>query len=193
MQLGMVGLGRMGGNMAERLLRAGHEVVGTSRTRKTVDEAAARGVKPVYSVPDLVAALAPPRAVWIMVPAGKITEAVVHQLSELLEPGDAIIDGGNSYYHDDIRHAEMLKEKGIHFVDCGTSGGVWGLERGYCLMIGGEAATVRRLEDPPPSGARAPSPARWCRRVANGLARAPALTGELGAPALPETAGLKAS
>ena len=121
MHLGMIGLGRMGGNMAERLLRAGHEVVGTSRTQKTVDEAAARGLVGVYSIEELIARLAPPRAVWIMVPAGAPTDAMIQQLTPLLADGDIIIDGGNSYYKDTVRRASELRS-GLHLVDVGTSG-----------------------------------------------------------------------
>lgn len=144
MQLGMIGLGRMGGNMAERLLRAGVEVVGTSRTQKTVDEAVARGLIGVYSVAALVEHLPPPRAVWIMVPAGEATDDMIRQLEPLLADGDIIIDGGNSYYKDTLRRAANL-HPGLHLVDVGTSGGVWGLHEGYSLMIGGDAEPVARL------------------------------------------------
>ena len=155
MQLGMIGLGRMGGNMAERLLRAGIEVVGTSRTHKTVDEAVARGISGVYSVEALVEHLAPPRAVWIMVPAGEPTDDMIRQLSPLLIDGDTIIDGGNSYYKDTIRRAQELRA-GLHLVDVGTSGGVWGLQEGYSLMIGGDDEPVAWLR--PIFEALAPAP-----------------------------------
>ena len=146
MQLGMVGLGRMGANIVRRIMRDGHSAVVNDVSADAVEALKADGATGSADLAEMIGMMSTPRNVWIMVPAGKITEAVVHQLADLLEPGDAIIDGGNSYYHDDIRHAEMLKEKGIHFVDCGTSGGVWGLERGYCLMIGGEDEIVRRLD-----------------------------------------------
>jgi len=156
MQLGMIGLGRMGGNMAERLLRAGHTVIGTSRTRQTVDEAAARGITPVYSIEDLVAALPPPRAVWIMVPAGEATEATLGQVAALCAAGDLLIDGGNSYYKDSMRHGAELAARGLHFLDVGTSGGIWGLQEGYSLMVGGAAEAVAILR--PLFEALAPAP-----------------------------------
>ncbi|WP_018654249.1 phosphogluconate dehydrogenase (NAD(+)-dependent, decarboxylating) [Actinomadura flavalba] len=136
MQLGMIGLGRMGGNMAERLRRGGHEVVGYDRDP---------GVTDVGSLAELVERLEPPRAVWVMVPAGEPTHETVHSLGTVLSPGDVVIDGGNSHYVDDQRHGEELRAKGIGFVDCGVSGGVWGLENGYALMVGGDAADVERL------------------------------------------------
>jgi 6-phosphogluconate dehydrogenase len=137
MELGMIGLGRMGGNMAERLRRAGHTVVGFDRS--------AESGRDVESLEDLVKRLATPRAVWVMVPAGPPTYETVAALAELLEPGDVIVDGGNSRYTDDIRHAEDLKQHGIGFVDCGVSGGVWGLTEGYALMCGGEPEHVELL------------------------------------------------
>jgi 6-phosphogluconate dehydrogenase len=155
MQLGMIGLGRMGGNMAQRILQAGHEVVGTSRTQKTVDEAIARGIVGVYSIEKLIEKLQPPRAVWIMVPAGGATEAMIKDVAELLQDGDIIIDGGNSFYKDTIRHAADLRE-GLHLVDVGTSGGIWGLQEGYSLMIGGDKEPVERLR--PIFEALAPAP-----------------------------------
>ena len=155
MQLGMIGLGRMGGNMAQRLIKAGHEVIGTSRTQKTVDEAIARGVAGVYSIEELVERLQPPRAVWIMVPAGAATGAMIVRVSALLDEGDIIIDGGNSFYKDSMRQAADLRE-GLHLVDVGTSGGVWGLEEGYSLMIGGDKEPVERLR--PVFEALAPAP-----------------------------------
>ena len=145
MQLGMVGLGRMGANIVRRLLRDGHDCVGYDVSPDAVKALAAEGAVGADSLEEFVAKLSKPRAIWVMVPAGEITEQTIQGLAEHLEPGDVIIDGGNSHYHDDIRHAASLTEKGIHHVDCGTSGGVWGLERGYCLMIGGEKDVVDRL------------------------------------------------
>src|SRR5919109_374521 len=146
MQLGMVGLGRMGANIVRRLTGAGHECVVYDVDPDAVKQLAADGATGADSLDDLVAKLSAPRAAWVMVPAGKITEDTVSELGERLEAGDAIIDGGNSYYRDDIRRATELGTKGIDYIDCGTSGGVFGLERGYCLMIGGPDAAVARLE-----------------------------------------------
>ena len=129
MQLGMIGLGRMGGNMAKRIAAAGHEVVGYDRSPESD--------RTVASLKELVAALKAPRLVWVMVPAGEATDTTINELAELLQPGDMIIDGGNSRYTDDARHAAELEPKGIHFMDCGVSGGVWGIDRGYALMVGG--------------------------------------------------------
>jgi 6-phosphogluconate dehydrogenase len=145
MQLGMVGLGRMGSNLVRRLLPAGHECVVFDVSAEAVKELAGEGASGAGSLDELVSALQQPRAVWVMVPSGEITEQTISELGELMEAGDTIIDGGNSYYRDDIARAATLKEKGIHYVDVGTSGGVWGLERGYSLMIGGETAVVERL------------------------------------------------
>ncbi|MEN6305492.1 MAG: phosphogluconate dehydrogenase (NAD(+)-dependent, decarboxylating) [Armatimonadia bacterium] len=158
MVLGMIGLGRMGGNMAERLLRAGHGVVGTSRTRKTVDEAVQRGVTGVYSIQELVDRLERPRAVWVMVPAGDPTDAMLQALTPLLDEGDIIVDGGNSFYKDTQRRYAALKAEGREFLDVGTSGGIWGLEEGYSLMIGGDTEPVERLR--PIFEALAPAPDR---------------------------------
>ncbi|HEY9784674.1 MAG TPA: NADP-dependent phosphogluconate dehydrogenase, partial [Candidatus Obscuribacterales bacterium] len=146
MQLGMVGLGRMGGNMVRRLMKSGHQCVVYDRNPAPGKELAGEGATSVNDLAELVRHLNKPRAVWVMVPAGKPTEESILALSAVLEAGDIIVDGGNSYFKDDVRHAELLKAKGIHFVDCGTSGGVWGLERGYCLMIGGEDDIVRHLD-----------------------------------------------
>ncbi len=146
MQLGIVGLGRMGSNIARRLLSDGHRVVGHNRTPGPVEALKTEGGEGVASLDELVAALEPPRAVWIMVPAGGITEGVVSQLGELLEVGDTVVDGGNTHYPDDIRRAEELGARGIHYLDCGTSGGIFGLERGFCLMVGGDEDAFRRLE-----------------------------------------------
>jgi 6-phosphogluconate dehydrogenase len=145
MQLGMVGLGRMGSNLVRRLLPAGHECVVYDLNTDTVKELEGEGATGTGSLEELVAALEQPRAVWVMVPAGQITEQTVSELGELLEAGDTIIDGGNSYYRDDIVRAATLAKKDVHYVDVGTSGGVWGLERGYSLMIGGEGDVVDRL------------------------------------------------
>ncbi len=145
MQLGMVGLGRMGSNLVRRLLPAGHECVVYDLDADTVTQLAGEGATGVGSLDELVAALHTPRAVWVMVPAGQITEQTVSELGELMAAGDTIIDGGNSYYRDDMARAATLSQRDIHYVDVGTSGGVWGLERGYSLMIGGDEQAVRRL------------------------------------------------
>jgi 6-phosphogluconate dehydrogenase len=145
MELGMVGLGRMGSNIVRRLLPAGHECVVYDVNSDAVKQLAGEGATGTYSLKEFVAGLQKPRAVWVMVPAGRITEQTVTDLGELMEAGDTIIDGGNSYYRDDIARASRLSRKGIHYIDVGTSGGVWGLERGYSLMIGGEQEPVERL------------------------------------------------
>ncbi len=145
MQLGMIGLGRMGGNMVRRLLRSGHECVVYDHNQKNAAALAAEGAAPAAALADLVAQLAAPRAVWIMVPAGEATESNVAALGGLLAPGDTIIDGGNSRFTDDVRRAAALAERGIDYLDAGVSGGVWGLERGYCLMVGGERRAFERL------------------------------------------------
>ena len=145
MQLGMVGLGRMGANLVRRSMRDGHRCVGTDVSADVVEALAGEGMTAAGSPEELVAALEPPRAVWVMVPAGEITERAIGELADLLSPGDTIIDGGNTRYHDDIRRAGELLARGLHYVDCGTSGGVFGLERGFCLMIGGENGVVDRL------------------------------------------------
>jgi len=146
MQLGMIGLGRMGANMVRRLMRGGHECVAWDLSVDNVNAIAAEGAGPAKSIEDLIAKLNKPRAVWIMVPAGQATEQTVNQLAAHLESGDIIIDGGNSYFKDDARRARALTDKGINYLDVGTSGGVWGLERGYCMMIGGPEAVVRHLD-----------------------------------------------
>jgi 6-phosphogluconate dehydrogenase len=145
MQLAMIGLGRMGSNMARRLAAGGHHVVAWDRDATAVAKAADAGATAAASVEDLVRKLAPPRAVWIMVPAGGPTEQTVASLADVLSPDDVIIDGGNTYYKDDVRRARSLRDRGVHYVDVGTSGGVWGAERGYCLMIGGPDDVVARL------------------------------------------------
>jgi 6-phosphogluconate dehydrogenase len=147
MQIGVIGLGRMGGNIVRRLTRAGHSCVVYDASAATVRELGQEGATPAASVADLVSKLThTPRAIWVMLPAGAITEGTVEELGGLLAKGDIIIDGGNSYYKDDIRRGKALAPKGIHYVDAGTSGGVWGLQRGYCLMIGGDAAAVNHLD-----------------------------------------------
>jgi len=145
MQLGMVGLGRMGANMVRRLIRGGHECVVFDVFPKSVEELAAERATPSSSLADLVKKLAKPRAVWLMVPAA-VVDKTIADILPWLESGDILIDGGNSYYIDDIRRAKELAPKGIHYVDVGTSGGVWGLDRGYCMMIGGEDAVVKHLD-----------------------------------------------
>jgi 6-phosphogluconate dehydrogenase len=146
MQLGFVGLGKMGLNMVTRLCRDGHAIVAFDRNAEATGRAAAAGAAPAASLEQLVSQLAAPRAVWLMVPAGTVTDSLVNELAALLAGGDIIIDGGNSHFVDDVRRAENLKRKNIRYVDAGTSGGVWGLEEGYCLMVGGDADTCRHLE-----------------------------------------------
>src|ERR1700691_174075 len=143
MQIGIIGLGRMVANIGRRLMNKGHAAVGYDRDPKTV--AGLTGATGAQNLKDLIAKLSPPRAVWVMLPAGKITEDTVAELGELLSSGDTVIDGGNTFYKDDIRRAKSLKAKGITYIDCGTSGGVWGIDRGYCMMIGGDKAVVDRL------------------------------------------------
>jgi 6-phosphogluconate dehydrogenase len=145
MQLGMIGLGRMGANLTRRLMRDGHQMVVWNQDPAPIAQLASEGAAGAESAADLVAKLDPPRAVWVMVPAA-VTGKVVTDVAELLDAGDIIIDGGNSYYRDDVARAAELREKGIHYVDVGTSGGVFGLERGYCLMIGGEEDIVEHLD-----------------------------------------------
>ncbi|MGE5443374.1 MAG: phosphogluconate dehydrogenase (NAD(+)-dependent, decarboxylating) [Ignavibacteriales bacterium] len=145
MQVGMIGLGRMGGNMVRRLMRGGHECVVFDLNISNVKQLAKEGARGATSLDEFVSKLKEPRAVWIMVPAGEPTEQIVLALAERMEAGDIIIDGGNSYYKDDVRRAKALKEKGIHYVDVGTSGGIWGVDRGYCLMIGGETEVANHL------------------------------------------------
>ena len=144
MQLGMIGLGRMGANMVRRLMRAGHECAVYDRSPEAVATLVGEGAIGAASVGELVAKLAAPRAIWLMVPAAFV-DSVIDEVAPLLVPGDTLVDGGNSYYVDDLRHAERLRGAGLHFIDVGTSGGVFGLERGYCQMIGGEPAPVQRL------------------------------------------------
>ena len=146
MELAMVGLGRMGANMVRRLLRGGHRIVVSDRDPKQVEMMVSEGAVGAKTLKDLASALKPPRAVWIMVPSGAPTEQTVNDIAAVLSAGDIIIDGGNSLYKDSMRRADTLKPKGVHFVDAGTSGGIWGLEVGYCLMVGGEAAALKYLE-----------------------------------------------
>src|SRR5262245_24884335 len=145
MQLGMIGLGRMGSNMVRRLIRNGHACVVHDLSAEAVAALAGEGATGAASLQEFVRKLDKPRAVWLMVPAGAVDD-MLERLAPLLAPDDAVIDGGNSYYRDDVDRAHRLAERGIHYVDCGTSGGVWGLERGYCLMVGGEPEIFRRLE-----------------------------------------------
>ena len=146
MQLGMVGLGRMGGNIVRRVMRHGHSGVVFDRNTKAVTELAGEGATPARSLDDLVTKLTKPRAVWVMLPAGEATEAAVMQLGASMDAGDVLIDGGNSNYKDDVRRARGLAAKGVLYLDVGTSGGVWGLERGYCMMIGGDRGAFERLD-----------------------------------------------
>jgi 6-phosphogluconate dehydrogenase len=165
MQIGMVGLGRMGGNMVRRLIRGGHACVVFDRSADAVKQLADEGATGATAIADFARALPQPRAVWVMVPAGDATEQTVAALGEVLERDDVIVDGGNSYFKDDVRRARALRDKGIQYLDVGTSGGIWGAERGYCLMIGGPRDAVQRL-DPifrtlaPGEGAVPPSPGR---------------------------------
>jgi 6-phosphogluconate dehydrogenase len=146
LEMGIIGLGRMGGNMLTRLAQRGHRIVGYARTAETVQKAVNEGGVGATSVEDLVGKLSAPRTVWVMVPSGKVTDDNINLLSALLEPGDLVIDGGNSNWKDSKRHAQELKTKDIHFMDAGTSGGIWGLEVGYSLMVGGEREDFERVE-----------------------------------------------
>jgi 6-phosphogluconate dehydrogenase len=166
MQVGIVGLGRMGANMARRLLRGGHECVVWNRSPEPVARLVSEGAIGAESLEELVARLGRPRVVWVMVPAA-VTGAMVEELAGRMEPGDIIVDGGNSWYRDDIARAAALQARGLYYFDCGTSGGVWGLERGYCLMIGGDAQAVRHLEP-------------LLRTLAPGLTAAPRTPGRTG-------------
>ncbi len=145
MELAMIGLGKMGLNMATRLARGGHRVVGYARTAATVDEAIKNGAEGAHSLAEAVGKLKSPRIVWLMVPAGQVTHDTVQELSGLLSKGDIVIDGGNSNYKESVNHASMLEPKGIEFIDCGTSGGIWGLTEGYSLMIGGKPEVVEEM------------------------------------------------
>jgi 6-phosphogluconate dehydrogenase len=146
MQIGVIGLGRMGGNISRRLIKNGHEVIVYDHDPKAVAALSGEGAKGAAGLDKLVAQLKPPRAVWVMLPAGKITDDVINELGKLLAAGDIVMDGGNTFWRDDIRRAKMLKARNIHHVDVGTSGGIWGLDRGYCMMIGGDKAIVEKLD-----------------------------------------------
>jgi len=177
MQLGFIGLGRMGANMVRRLLRDGHEIVVYNRTPEKTREIVGEGAIGAFSIEELVGKLAAPRAVWIMVPAGDATEAQIVELLEHLEPGDTIIDGGNTNFHDDQRRHPDLASKGIRYVDAGVSGGIWGLQVGYCLMVGGDPAAVEPLVPlftslAPPDGYRhvgGPGAGHYVKMVHNGI------------------------
>ncbi|MEO6798086.1 MAG: phosphogluconate dehydrogenase (NAD(+)-dependent, decarboxylating) [Candidatus Dormibacter sp.] len=172
MQLGMIGLGRMGANLVQRLTKDGHECVVYDVNPAAVKKIAGTSIQGVTSIDDLVAKLTKPRAVWVMVPAG-VAGKTVEELASRMEAGDIIIDGGNSYYRDDLQRAKALKASGIHYVDCGTSGGVFGLERGYCLMIGGEKDVVQYLDS-------------IFKSIAPGVEAAPRTPGRKGAPSTAE-------
>ena len=146
MKLAMIGLGRMGMNMAKRLLKVGQQVVAYNRSPEKTKQLVKDGAIGAYSLKEVVGQLQPPRIAWIMLPAGQAVDDHINQLKDLLEPGDIVVDGGNTYYKDDIRRAKLLEEKGIRFMDAGVSGGIWGLQIGYCLMIGGEQDTFKQLE-----------------------------------------------
>ena len=145
MKIGMIGLGRMGGNMARRLMRAGHDVVAFDRDPATVAELVTEGATGAASIAEVDAALGNPAVYWVMLPAGAVTESVIEEIAAAAEPGDIIIDGGNSFWKDDVRRAKALAEKQLHYVDVGVSGGVWGLERGYCMMVGGADEAVKAI------------------------------------------------
>src|SRR4029079_18486385 len=146
MQLGMIGLGRMGGNIVRRLMNNGHTAVVYDKDPKAVAGLAGEGATGAGALEDFVAKLEKPRTAWVMLPSGKITEASIDALAKLMQPGDVIIDGGNTFWQDDVRRGKALKQLGIHYVDVGTSGGVWGIERGYCMMIGGDKEAFDRLD-----------------------------------------------
>jgi 6-phosphogluconate dehydrogenase len=146
MHLGFIGLGRMGSNMCRRLIRDGHSVVAYNRTPEKTKELAGEGADAAFTIAELVSKLEKPRIAWIMVPAGDATEAQISELLEHLEPGDTIVDGGNTNFHDDVRRHAALAEKGIRYIDAGVSGGIWGLANGFCLMVGGDADAVTPLE-----------------------------------------------
>jgi 6-phosphogluconate dehydrogenase len=177
MRIGFIGLGRMGANMVRRLLRDKHEVVAYNRTAEKTKEIAGEGADGAFSIAELVSKLEKPRAVWIMVPAGDATEAQIEELLEHLEPGDTIIDGGNTNFHDDQRRYPKLKERGIEYVDAGVSGGIWGLANGFCLMVGGDPEPVKRLEPvfvslAPPDGymhVGGPGAGHYVKMVHNGI------------------------
>lgn len=163
MELAMIGLGKMGMNMTTRLARGGHRVVGYARTDATVQEAIKNGAEGAYTLEEAVNKLNAPRIIWLMIPAGKVTDDTIQELAGLLSKGDTVIDGGNSNYKDSVRHAAMLEPKGIEFLDCGTSGGVWGLKEGYSLMIGGNPEVVEKMR--PVFETLAPAPDKGWGRV----------------------------
>jgi 6-phosphogluconate dehydrogenase len=177
MRIGFVGLGRMGANMVRRLVRDGHEVVAYNRTPEKTREIMSEGADGAFSLEELVAKLPAPRAVWVMVPAGDATEAMIAELMELLAPGDTIIDGGNTNFHDDVRRHSMVAGRGLKYVDAGTSGGVWGLQVGYCMMVGGDRDAVEPLEPvfrtlAPPDGyahVGGPGAGHYVKMVHNGI------------------------
>jgi 6-phosphogluconate dehydrogenase len=177
MRIGFVGLGRMGGNMVRRLVRDGHEVVAYNRTPEKTREIMDEGSDGAFSLEELVAKLPAPRAVWVMVPAGDATEAMIAELMVLLAPGDTIIDGGNTNFHDDVRRHALVGERGLRYVDAGTSGGVWGLQVGYCMMVGGDRDAVEPLEPvfrtlAPPDGyahVGGPGAGHYVKMVHNGI------------------------
>jgi 6-phosphogluconate dehydrogenase len=177
MRIGFVGLGRMGANMVRRLVRDGHEVVAFNRTPEKTREIMTEGAEGVFSLEELVGKLPAPRAVWVMVPAGDATEAMIAELMGLLAPGDTIIDGGNTNFHDDVRRHATVAGKGLRYVDAGTSGGVWGLQVGYCLMVGGDRDAVEPLEPvfrtlAPPDGyahVGGPGAGHYVKMVHNGI------------------------
>jgi len=177
MRIGFIGLGRMGANMVRRLLQEGHQVVAYNRTPEKTREIAGEGAEPSFSIAELVAALDRPRTVWIMVPAGDATEAQVDELLEHLEPGDTIVDGGNTNFHDDVRRHARVAAKGLRYVDAGVSGGIWGLRNGYCLMVGGDREAVEPLEPifrslAPPDGylhVGGPGAGHYVKMIHNGI------------------------
>jgi 6-phosphogluconate dehydrogenase len=173
MQLGMVGLGRMGAGIVQRLLKDGHRCVGYDVSEDAIASIEAAGAEGARTLEELAEKLDKPRTAWVMVPAGEITTKTIESVAEVLEPGDVLIDGGNTYYRDDLQHAAFLRERGIHHLDVGTSGGVWGLRRGFCLMIGGEDEPVRRLEP-------------IFRSIAPGLDSASRTPGRTGEPGMAE-------
>ena len=146
MQLGMIGLGRMGGNIVRRLMKHGHTTVVYDKDEKAVAALVSEGAAGATTLEDFVKKLEKPRTAWIMLPAGHITETTIEAIAKLMEAGDVIIDGGNTFWQDDVRRGKSLKERGLHYIDVGTSGGVWGIERGYCMMIGGDKPVVERLD-----------------------------------------------
>jgi len=177
MHVGMVGLGKMGGNMAVRLLRGGHTVVGTAHHQDALDALAKAGGTPARDLAALVAALPAPRTIWVMVPAGDATEQVLTDLAKLCTKGDVLVDGGNSFYKDSVRRAQALEAQGLSFLDCGTSGGVWGLTEGYCLMVGGPADAFAQARPAmetlaPPDGVRhlgGPGAGHYAKMVHNAI------------------------